>query len=98
MGVQRSQPLAAQQWQALIEEQGRSGLSQRVFCAGRGLSLTTFQSWKRRLRRAPSAPALESEFTPLGSIALSPDGEGAESGWDVELDLGGGVCLRLRRR
>ncbi|MGB7755496.1 MAG: transposase [Salinisphaera sp.] len=81
-----------EQWQRLIDQQADSGQSQAAFCAAHGLSQTTFQHWKRRLKS--SASPVEALFTPLTdtSVPNEPD-----SGWTIELDLGDGVCLRLRR-
>jgi hypothetical protein len=78
-------------WQQLIDEQVRSGLSQRAFCAARALSVKSFQHWKRQLA-APVA-ALPAAWLDLGALPERP----AAVAWDVELDLGAGVCLRLRR-
>ena len=76
-------------WQQLIDEQARSGQSQRAFCAARALSAKSFQHWKRQLAAAsPSLPWLE-----LGALPERP----VATGWDLELELGAGVCLRLRR-
>lgn len=79
-------------WQALIAEQMVSDLTQRAFCQEKQLSLTTFQKWKYRLdqgsRQENAAPWVE----------VLPPGVGEGPSWDIELDLGGGVCLRLRQR
>ena len=78
-------------WQQLIDEQARSGLSQRAFCAARALSVKSFQHWKRQLAATAAAP-------PAAWLDLGPlPARSAATGWDVELDLGDGVCLRLRR-
>lgn len=85
----------AGQWQELIDEQSGSGLSQVAFCKRKRIALSSFANWKRKLSvaasdRKESAPD-PSTWIDLGSL-------GAErSGWDIELDLGGGICLRLRR-
>jgi hypothetical protein len=76
------------EWQRLIEEQAYSGLTQSAFCAANGISIGSFQNWKRRLAAEVSPePWLE-----LGTLAQQ-----GTSAWDIELDLGDGVCLRLRR-
>jgi hypothetical protein len=77
-----------EQWQRLIDEQARSGLSQATFCKAQALSVTTFQHWKRRL--AGSAP--QASWVDLGQLGL-----GSSNGWEIELDLGEGLRLRLRR-
>ncbi|GAA3904575.1 hypothetical protein GCM10022228_13470 [Halomonas cibimaris] len=46
MTSQRSPRYPAEQWQAWIDEQAASGLSQRVFCQRRGLSKSSFYLWK----------------------------------------------------
>ena len=76
------------EWQRLIDEQTDSGQTQAVFCAAKEISVASFQNWKRRLAAEVSPePWLE-----LGALAQQ-----GTSGWDIELDLGDGVCLRLRR-
>lgn len=86
---------SADQWRKLIAEQADSGLSQEAFCKHKRLALSTFANWKRRLGTEPAA---ETERAPDSStwIDLGSLG-GRSSGWDIELDLGDGICLRLRR-
>jgi transposase-like protein len=85
------------EWQQLVEEHARSGLSQSAFCTERGISVTSLRSWKRRLTaQAHAEPAREPQCEPwleLGTVA----GRAEPSGWDIELELGNGLCLRLRR-
>ena len=79
-----------EEWQQLIEAQSASELTQAGFCQANGLSLASFQNWKRRL--AAEQPSLVEPWVDLGTLDRP-----AGSGWDVELGLGNGVCLRLRR-
>lgn len=93
------QRYSAEQWQQLIEQQASSGQSQVAFCAAHGLSTTTFQHWKRRLRdelTASSPSAAGALFTPLLEPGVTSE-ETSERGWDIELALGDGICLRIRR-
>ena len=78
------------EWQQLIDEQARSGVSQTAFCAARTVSTTSFQHWKRQLA-TPAAPS--SSWLDLGSLPAPA----VVGGWDIALELGDGVCLRLRR-
>ena len=92
----------AAQWQKLIERFDRSGQTRGKFCAANGLALSTFDLWRRKLGEA-QAPAdeahSESLFVELTN-ATEPAGSRTAAGagsWEVELDLGAGVVLRLRR-
>jgi len=86
---------SADQWRKLISEQADSGLSQEAYCKQKRLALSTFANWKRRLG---SEPAVQDEHKPDPSTWIDLGSLGSRSaGWDIELDLGDGVCLRLRR-
>ena len=76
------------EWQRLINEQTDSGQTQAAFCAANGISVASFQNWKRRLAvKVSPEPWLE-----LGTLAQQ-----STSASDIELQLGDGICLRLRR-
>lgn len=77
-----------EQWQQLLDEQRRSGLTQRQFCRSKDISVSSFQNWKRKLTQTGHDDA----WLEVGQIPL-----GTASGWDIELELGNGVMLRLRR-
>lgn len=91
-----------QEWQQLIERQAASGHNQASFCAAHGVAKSTFQYWKRRLGQSssadPSQSELDSMFMPLLGSAADQTAAPDPGGWDIELDLGGGICLRIRRR
>lgn len=85
------------QWQELIDKQASSGLSQADFCKREQLALSTFTNWKRRLAgRVGPASSDEQESAPSPWIELGAV-NGSVPSWEIELDLGGGICLRLRR-
>ena len=84
------------QWRALFDHFERSGQTQEQFCAEQDLGLSTFSRWRQLLReKVPVPQALESDalFVELPQQAPTP----AVQPWDVELQLGDGVVLRLRR-
>ena len=70
-------------WGALIEEQERSGLSQRQFCRERGLSLGSFQHQRYKFRRVS-----RSEF-----IELSPKKDSSLK--ELEFILGENLRVRV---
>lgn len=80
------------QWQQLIEAQQASGLSQKAFCQENGIAKATFGYWKRKLKQEQCAAQSPSPWVELPQLdaALSSAGR-----WQIELDLGNGVCLRL---
>lgn len=83
---------SAEQWQAWIEEQAASGLSQLVFCEQNRLSKSSLQLWKRRLGLTRSAgpassraaSAVSSIFAPVMACDEAPEHEAG--GWEIELD------------
>ena len=81
-----------EEWQQLIRLQTESGLTEAEFCAQRSISLTRFAHWQRRLDHATSDIANDARWLELPSLPTT-----SPSGWDVELDLGDGLCLRLRK-
>ena len=78
------------EWRALMAEFARWEGSQASFCEARGVSLTSFQNWRRKLGLVTRRGA----GTPHGSVEVAPS---CDPVWDVELSLGDGVILRLRR-
>ena len=92
----------AAQWRKLIERFEQSGQTRGKFCAAHGLALSTFDLWRRKLGETPAAveedhpEALFVELTNPAQTQASPISSGTNE-WEVELDLGAGVVLRLRR-
>ena len=74
------------EWEQLVTEYEKSGQSRRIFCAYKSIPLSSFGYWCTKLKRETPA---------AGFIELTP--APACAGWDVELELGAGVVLRLRR-
>ena len=92
----------AAQWQELIERFERTGQTRGRFCAAHGLALSTFDLWRRKLRATPAAvneerpEALFVELTNPTQTQTPPTSAGTGA-WEVELDLGAGMVLRVRR-
>lgn len=78
------------EWRALMADFERWDGSQASFCEARGVSRKTFQGWRRRLGLTAGKPrGKRGGFVEIAAAS--------EPGWDVELSLGDGVVLRLRR-
>jgi hypothetical protein len=86
------------QWQAVIERGEDSPLGVSGFCRAEGIGTASFCKWRERVAAGapsePLAPVDEPRFLDLGPLA-EPTTNG--SAWDIELELGAGVVLRLRR-
>ena len=96
----------AQAWWAILQRQMESGLSQVAFCAAEGLSVSSLQNWKRKFVRegrfsetppAPAAPWFAEVAVSEPGVAPELPGGPAPPAWQVELELGGGVVLRIHR-
>lgn len=91
---------SATQWQTWLHEFASSGLSQSEFCRRKGLTLSAFHNWRKKLEQVP-APALPSlpepfiEIRPPSAHIIPPDAS-PPAAWDLELELGHGRVLRLR--
>lgn len=100
MAERGRQQRGAQAWGELIKRQKASGLSVPAFCRREGINAWTLYGWRSRLRRgqpwqseSQAAPAREARsFIDLGALR-SP----AAQRWEVRLDLGEGIVLRLVR-
>jgi putative transposase len=97
-GMKRARRSSAQ-WQRLIAEQADSDLTQSAFCRARGISPSSLKYWKRRLAglAASTVDVAGPGFVEL-TAAVADDAVAGGHSWDVELDLGTGMVLRLRRR
>jgi hypothetical protein len=74
----------------LVEEE-HSVLNLSGFCQSRGLSPASFRNRQRRLAETDLAETEPAEpWVELGRV-VSPE----LAGWDIELDPGHSVCLRL---
>jgi hypothetical protein len=72
----------------LVTEFEASDLGRKAFCEARSISVYTLDYWRKRLRgRGPAAAS--------GFVELTPSAD--DGRLDIELDLGGGAVLRIRR-
>ena len=89
-GSSRYRRRTASEWEELISRFERTGQTRKNFCLSQGVSLSTFDLWRRKLR-ARAVEDNESMFVEVSQVEPN-----ALSSWDVELELGGGVILRVR--
>lgn len=100
MNQKTSKRRSASEWQSLIGQQQESGISQKAFCELHNICVSTFTLWKRKLAQTAVIPptqqsAADPEWIELPANLASAVPE--PSKWDMELELPGGVILRMRR-
>jgi len=104
MGGVKRRRLDLSSWREVMGRFDAAGTSVQAFCAGEGLSTTSFYRWRERLdhevaaaTRRSTTPAVRAHsatgFVELGSLLA-----GGGSALELKLDLGGGVLLQLTRR
>jgi hypothetical protein len=92
--VRRSQ----QQWRELLARFAQSGQSREQFCAEQDLSVGSFTQWQRRLREPAPVGGNSAEEAVFIELPRAQAGAAAPPGsWELELQLGAGVVLRLKR-
>ena len=91
----------APQWQDLFQRFDASPMSVVAFCRQESISESSFYRWRQKLADTPVAPTQTTAGTPAfidaGPLSESQTASTADPAWDMELDLSGGVVLRLRR-
>ncbi|MEZ5595772.1 MAG: hypothetical protein R3E84_05165 [Pseudomonadales bacterium] len=89
---------SARDWHQLVKAYRERSCTREVFCRRHGVAVSTLDWWRRKLDRdSASSPTPGTEApAELNFIDLSAS-PADHHGWGVELDLGGGMVLRLRR-
>jgi len=100
--MERGKQRSRGQWEAIIDEQERGGLSASDYCRDKSIGLSSFYHWRRRLGDTPSGSrsAMDSpeSFIDMGRIGSSGVSTPASvSPWVVTLDFGEGFKLTLQR-
>jgi hypothetical protein len=86
------------EWQDIIHQFEQSGQTRDAFCADQSLALSTFSRWRSRLAdsfddmgcKAAGFVELSSGADPVTAPSPAP--------WDVELQLGADIIIRLRHQ
>lgn len=88
---------SAEQWRDLFERFEQSGQRREQFCIEQGLALGSFDRWRQKLRREPKHQAMAAGDGLFVELTSDSAPTSPVPAWDVELQLGAGVVLRLRR-
>ena len=76
------------QWTEILRRFASSQLGSREFCLREGLSLSSFQRWRRQLGSVAAAEFVELVPTSSPRVPLSS--------WSLDVSLPNGVCLRFQ--
>ncbi len=93
---QRRTRRSADQWRQLMAGYDSSGLTQLEYCARHDIAPGSFAKWRKRLKDDDGFQG-QSLTEALFTALPLPDRLPAVPCWDIELDLGLGMTLRLRR-
>ncbi len=79
------------EWREIFRRFDESALTPEAFCAEHDIVLSSFIRWRKK-RRVGLSPAAAPE-----PVFVELTGKREATPWEVELELGTGVVLRLRR-
>ena len=83
------------QWEALLEEFNAGELTKAAFCKKHRIATSSLYRWQQIL----SQDAGDTDFIDVtGPLSITPavPVHGLDNNWQVELELGAGIVLRLR--
>ncbi|MBR9871472.1 MAG: hypothetical protein GYB26_10060 [Gammaproteobacteria bacterium] len=87
-----------EQWKAMLNVYDNSGLTKAEFCKQQGIATSSLQRWLKFFRdqSQPSSPFIDiTESLSSATPGQTPATDDTRP-WQVELELGNGVTLRVR--
>ena len=85
------------QWKALLNEFNDSGLTRLAFCKKHRIAASSLYRWQQLLAEEPGGATEFIDVTqPLANAPASAPTHSCDNNWQVELELGAGIVLRLR--
>ena len=84
---------AREKWSRIIQEQRESGQTVAAFCAERGIGVSSFYPWKRRLSGSGDAAGVPASGAPAFVEATVRGVSGERGGVSVELPHGRRVAV-----
>jgi hypothetical protein len=92
-------------WRSRLQRHVQSGKSVAAFCKDEAVSTASFHLWRSKLAAADgrgAEPARPVDFIDLGAIkntvGVTPTAPASNSGFDVRIELGGGIILTITKR
>ena len=85
------------QWQSLLDDFHRSGLTKVAFCKQHGVATSSLNRWQRMLEGQPEGGDFVDVTEPLSLAPAAPSRRrDPDNAWQVELALGNDIVLRIR--
>ena len=84
------------QWQSLVEKFNTSGLTKTAFCKRHGIATSCFYRWQKVLAEENIQDAFVDITEPVATVRSIDRAPEYRNDWQVELELGAGVILRVR--
>jgi len=85
-----------EQWKALLEEFTTSGLTRATFCKKHRIATSSLYRWQQLFERASNADFIDVTEPLVNAPGSSHPTPVRDNDWQVELELGSGIVLRLR--
>ena len=86
---------SAADWQEIMNRFAASGRSSAAFCRAEGISRSTFDLWRGKLR-SKSSPKKPPRKVSKEFVEVTPVPAPAIGGWTIEIELPDGRLARLR--
>ena len=91
---------SASQWQAIIANQSSSNLTIKNYCSQNDITISSFYHWREKLTKSNSVEKRRYNNTNRKDAdwieVPLPKESNAKISWDIELDLPGGIVLRMK--
>jgi transposase-like protein len=84
------------QWKALLEEFNNSGLTRAAFCKKHRIATSSLYRWQQLFNDHAGDASFIDVTEPLSNVPMSHPVPVRDNDWQVELELGAGIVLRLR--
>ncbi len=84
------------QWKALLDELDASGLTKSAFCKNHHIATSSLHKWQKYFAAKSTAAEFVDITEPLSRAAPPLPVHNNDNHWQVELELGAGMVLRVR--
>ena len=86
------------QWKSVVDDFASSGLTKTAFCRKRGIATSCLYRWQKVFAGQLASGNFIDITEPVSSAPSASPRTDGNPHWQVELELGAGMVLRLRSR